>query len=46
MHTRTNRERPRRDEQWITPRQTFTCVCWGALLLVAAFYDMIQPLLD
>lgn len=45
MDARTNRDRARPDEKWTTPQQTFTCVCWSALLLFAAFYDLIEPLL-
>ena len=45
MNPKTNRDGARPDEKWITPQQTFTCVCWGALLLFAALYDVIAPLL-
>ena len=45
MNPRTNRDPARPDEEWVTPQQTFTCVCWGALLLFATLYDVISPLL-
>jgi hypothetical protein len=45
MNGNENRHRAPRDEKWITQQQFLTCACWSALLLFAAFYEIVEPLL-